>query len=193
MVGDYMIYLFYGNIKHLIDKEINKFKTDRLDITNYLLSDGLNNILEDANSLSMFGNKKLIIVNDSYVFTGVKGPEIDEKKLIEYLTNPNKETILIFAINYEKIDERKKVVKEIKKNGIVKEFNQINDKDIYDIFNDYKLDKNLINLIKDRIGNNLDLIQIEKEKLQIYNDNPNEIVKQDILDWKILPRRRLEL
>ena len=176
-----MVYLLYGNIKYLIDKEINKLKESDLDISNYILNDGINNILEDANSLSMFGNKKLIIVNDSFVFTSINKQEIEEKKLLDYINNPNENTILVFTVNYEKLDERKKIVKEFKKKCVIKEFNEVKDSDIYDIFNDYKISRNLINLIKDRIGNNLDLIQIEKEKLEIFNDNPDEITKDDII------------
>lgn len=181
MVGEKMVYLLYGNIKYLIDKEINKLKESDLDISNYILNDGINNILEDANSLSMFGNKKLIIVNDSFVFTSINKQEIEEKKLLDYINNPNENTILVFTVNYEKLDERKKIVKEFKKKCVIKEFNEVKDSDIYDIFNDYKISRNLINLIKDRIGNNLDLIQIEKEKLEIFNDNPDEITKDDII------------
>lgn len=181
MVGDKMVYLLYGNIKYLINKEINKLKKSDLDISNYILNDGINNILEDANSLSMFGNKKLIIVNDSFVFTSINKQEIEEKKLLDYINNPNENTILVFTVNYEKLDERKKIVKEFKKKCVIKEFNEVKDSDIYDIFNDYKISRNLINLIKDRIGNNLDLIQIEKEKLEIFNDNPDEITKDDII------------
>ena len=82
-----MIYVLYGLEKYLINNYIeelkNKNKIEDFNIITYDLDDGINNILEDANTLSMFGNKKMIIVNNSYMFTSVK-QEIDSDSFYKY-------------------------------------------------------------------------------------------------------------
>ena len=97
----------------------------------YDTDDEIETILEDANSIDMFGNKKLIIVNNSIIFSETK-QEKNIEKLINYIKSPNQDCILIFTISVEKLDERKKIIKEIRKNCIVKEFNNFDNKVIKD-------------------------------------------------------------
>ena len=79
-----MIYLLYGKEIHLIHDYIDKIKKDNkiedFSVSTYDIDDGIYKILEDANTIDMFGNKKLIIVNNSYIFTGIK-QEIDVEDL----------------------------------------------------------------------------------------------------------------
>ena len=62
-----MNYLLYGSEKFLIDKEvkniINKNNIEEINISKYDLElNSLNEILDDANTVSLFSNNKLIIV-----------------------------------------------------------------------------------------------------------------------------------
>ena len=102
-----MIYVLYGLEKYLINNYIeelkNKNKIEDFNIITYDLDDGINNILEDANTLSMFGNKKMIIVNNSYMFTSVK-QEIVSDSFYKYIDNQNPDCLLIFIVNNEKLD-----------------------------------------------------------------------------------------
>ena len=127
-----MIYILYGTINYLINKEISKIIEDnnideininKYDLTNTYLTD----IINDASSMSLFDDKKVIIVNNSYIFTGTtkKALEQDSTILENYLNNINDNTILIFIVNNDKLDERKKITKLVKKIGTVKEFNNI--------------------------------------------------------------------
>ena len=164
-----MIYVLYGLEKYLINNYIevlkNKNKIEDFNIITYDLDDGINNILEDANTLSMFGNKKMIIVNNSYMFTSVK-QEIDSDSFYKYIDNPNPDCLLIFIVNNEKLDERKKITKQIKKTAIVKDFNTF--------------DNNTLEYLKDRVGKNLDILSQEIEKIKIYKDNDKTITNDDI-------------
>ena len=81
------MYLLYGLEEFLINQEIDKIKNnnniDDIDIVRYDLENTkIENIIEDASSISLFGNKKLIIVDNSYIFTGTTN-----KKLIEQNTD----------------------------------------------------------------------------------------------------------
>ena len=152
-----MIYVLYGLEKYLINNYIeelkNKNKIEDFNIITYDLDDGINNILEDANTLSMFGNKKMIIVNNSYMFTSVK-QEIDSDSFYKYIDNPNPDCLLIFIVNNEKLDERKKITKQIKKTAIVKDFNT---------FDNNTIKKSIALENDDKIYNILDVLSICKE------------------------------
>ena len=180
-----MIYILYGTEKYLIDKYIKQLKNENsiqsLSTSIYDTDDEIETILEDANSIDMFGNKKLIIVNNSIIFSETK-QEKNIEKLINYIKSPNQDCILIFTISVEKLDERKKIIKEIRKNCIVKEFNNFDNKVIKDMFDDYNIDNFTIEFLKDRVGNNLDILDKEIEKIKIYKDQDKIITKDDILN-----------
>ena len=88
-----MIYAFYGNEPFLINKEINKIIKDNnisdFNISNYDLSiDNIQDVIDDALTISLFDEKKAIIVNNAYIFTGStikKDKEDNNDILLEYL------------------------------------------------------------------------------------------------------------
>lgn len=187
-----MIYLLYGTIEFLISREIKKIikenNIDNIDISNYNLeNDLLDNILDDAQMNSIFNNKKVMVIDNSYIFTGnikKKGLNHNTDLLIKYISNKNPDTILIFVINEEKIDERKKIVKLIKDNGIVKEYNKLQNINAFvkQELENYTMDNNTINFFVDFVGENLAIIVSEIEKLKLYKDNDTVITKDDILN-----------
>ncbi|MCZ2465459.1 DNA polymerase III subunit delta [Limosilactobacillus vaginalis] len=74
--------------------------------------------LDDAMAAPFFGERRLVLINKPYFFTGEKGPakiEHDLDSLSNYLQHPEPSTILVFLAPYEKLDGRKKIVKELKK------------------------------------------------------------------------------
>lgn len=185
-----MIHLLYGLEKYLIDKEINKIlennSIDKINISNYNLEETkFKDIIDDAQTISMFGDKKAIIVDNSYIFTGknIKN-DSDPELFLEYFKNQNPDTILIFNIIHEKLDERKKLVKEIKKIATVKEFNKGGNLNsiVKDMFDDYNINFSEINLLIDRVGNNLEILSQEINKIKSYKDSDKNITKGDIIN-----------
>ena len=133
--------------------------------------------------MSLFDDKKIIIVNNSYIFTGTtkKTLEQDPTILENYLNNINGNTILIFIVNNDKLDERKKITKLIKKIGIVKEFNNIDNISLVkQLFNDYNITNDNIKYLLERVGEDTTLLATEIEKLKIYKDKDKNITKDDI-------------
>ena len=151
-----MLYLLYGTVEFLINREIKKIiqdnKIESIDINNYNLeNDLLDNILDDASMNSLFSNKKLMIIENAYIFTGSakkKGLNHNLDLLVKYLNNPNPDSIIIFTCVEEKIDDRKKIVKLIKDKGKVLEFNKLKNIDLFvkQELADYKMDLNTIKL-----------------------------------------------
>ena len=189
-----MIYLLYGTEDILITDEINKVvlenNIDEFNISRYNLEESLlKNIIEDCQTMTLFNDKKMVIVDNSYIFvrTQKKYLEQDIDVLIEYSNNPNPNTILIFRIESEKLDTVKKIYKQIKENINIKEFNK--PKNVFNyvknLFTDYKIDEDSINLFVKRVGNDLNILKKESEKIKIYKLDDMAISKKDILDISV--------
>lgn len=178
-----MNYLFYGTNHYNLKKEIDSILKDKddLNISKYDMSEtAIDDILNDALTMSLFEENKVIICENALVFSPALKAEASFE---EYLNNPNPNTTIIFVLNEEKLDERKKVTKLIKKNGIVKEFNEINPNDLVkELLKDYDISPSSISLLIQRVGNNLDILTNEVDKIILYKDNDKKITAEDILN-----------
>ena len=180
-----MIYLLYG-VKTLIDSYIDKIKKkekiEDINISKYSVDDNIENIIEDASTISLFDSKKLIIVENELLFNGKK--TIDTINLENYISNYNPNTILIFISYSDTIDSRKKLFKLINDKGKVEKLNQINNINDYikTLFKDYKISNNSIKLLVKRTGNDIDRIYQEANKIMIYKINDKIITDKDIID-----------
>lgn len=187
-----MIYLLYGKEPLLMEKKyLEILKNEQIDdysINKYdLENDSLSDIIEDALTISMFSSKKAIIVSNSYIFTAITKKnfiEQDTDLLLTYLEHPNPDTILIFMTETEKLDERKKITKQIKKLHSVIEFNSSQNLSqiVKEMFHNYQIDSSNITLLLDRVGNNLRILEQEIEKIKIYKGEEKIITKEDILN-----------
>lgn len=185
-----MVYLFYSKEIFLVKKEINKIiienHIDDININRYDLNESsIKDVIDDSETFSMFNDKKIIIINNAYIFTAKKNNiEQDGDALEKYLGDVNPSTILIFNFTDSKLDERKKIVKEIKKVGTVKDLdNNNNVKDIIkDSFKPYEISNDLINLLIDRVGTSLLMLENEIEKIKTYKNNDLTIKREDIIN-----------
>ena len=183
-----MNYLLYGLESFLIEKEISnikeKYKFNDLDISKYDLQVNLiKEIIEDLTTVSLFSNKKLIIIDNAFIFSRSQVKKIDDVDLIEeYLEKEKNENVVIFIDRLEKIDSVKKITKLIKSKGIIKEFNKEKNisKIVKSMFEDYKITDSSIEFLISRVGSNLELISSEVEKLKTYKIDDKIITKEDI-------------
>lgn len=89
-------------------------------------------ILESSETLPVFSEKKLVIVEDFSVLEGEKNKNIEEndiERLIQYIENPSRDTILIFTCG-EKPDKRRRLFKTIQKHALVYEFGRLEPGDL---------------------------------------------------------------
>ena len=180
-----MVYLLYGLKDFQINEEIknltknqNDMNISRYDLNNTPLKDAI----DDAETYSMFAETKTVIVENASMFTTLTSKDSD---IVEnYLNNINKSTNLIFTAHAEKIDTRKKITKLIKKDGIVKEFNEeISPLNLTkNLLKDYDINEKTINLFLDRVGNNPLIIQNEINKIKIYKNKDKNITDKDIIN-----------
>lgn len=190
-----MIYLLYGKEELLIQKEIDNIKKENelndLDVNEYELDTvSLKEALEDAETISFFHDKKAVILNHCTFLTGTtKKGSIEQPiaLLEEYIKHPNPSTILILVVFSEKLDERKKIVKMLKKEVIVKELNQVANQEqfVKDLFHGYQISRDDLNLFQKKVGNHLELLEQEAEKLKMASFQEKTITTELIQDITI--------
>jgi len=164
-------------VKNKITEILKTYQITSEDITTYHMQEAtIQEALFDVSSASFLAPRKAVLVKAPYFLTGAltKGPEHDIDQLVAYLNNPSAENVLIFHAPYEKLDERKKVVKLLKqKSDFIKivppnEFNLI-DYAKRELMNDNitannNIAKTLVTLTK----NNIDKLMPELIKIKAY-------------------------
>ena len=182
--GDSMVYLLYGINEFAIQKEIEKITKDfdKMNISKYdLAEDDIKDVINDAETFSMFADKKVVIAENATIFTSSGSGDLET--LENYLAHINTSTILIFTINEEKVDERKKITKKIKKDYKLISFNQNETPNslVKSLLNGYNITSSNINLLIDRVGTNSLILENEVNKIKLYKDDKT-ITKEDILN-----------
>ncbi len=177
------IYLLVGNDSNIIEntiKEIlSKIEYDKSNKIIYNLKDNdIEDVIEEANTLSLIPSKKVILV---YSCDSIFQNGSDE--LIKYLNNYNKDVYIIFIT--EKCDSRKKIYKEFANNTKIIDItidNNYPEEFIkkYLTDNKYKMDNSLIEYFLLRTKNNIDNIKNELDKLFLYKMDDKVITKEDI-------------
>lgn len=181
-------YLIYGNDYSLIKREIDKITKDINDVTTYDLSlEKVDNLLNDASVISMFGDKK-VLIGENALFLSTTSSSInhDLDYLERYLEDDNHDNIVIFTLNENKLDERKKIVKLLKKRATVIHKDVIKDKDLPDFVRDefsnngYKIDYKTASYFVLYAGSNTDILISEINKMMMYKDDDKTIKIEDI-------------
>lgn len=187
------IFLISSSSYRLLDEEINKIVKDNVYSSFDLNMIELDDILEEAGYISLFGEKKYIIVKNAYIFGSSKRrgnsddqPSKKDEKLLKYLENPNPDTALIFTIN-GKVDSKKKICKIIKERYKFIQLEDLKSKDIFSRVDSsfknegYKCDSSIIYSIINNCQNNYDLTMNEVDKIKLYYSK-GTIVKKDDVD-----------
>jgi len=110
----------------------------------------------DVSSGAFLTGKKAVLIKNPYFLTAStqKGPDHNMETLSSYLDNPSHENVLIIHAPYEKLDERKKVVKTLKKKSDV---------------------------IKIDVPNSVNLLDYVRRELTSYNLTFDERVVQELV------------
>ncbi|MDU6316034.1 MAG: DNA polymerase III subunit delta, partial [Enterococcus faecalis] len=102
------------------------------------------------------------------------GVEHDVNLLLNYLESPSPTTVLVFMASYEKLDERKKITKALKKNATVVDVNPMDEKAIRQYISQtiesegYTIRSDAFDLLLQLTDLNLSKIMGELQKLYLY-------------------------
>lgn len=181
------MYVLYGENVFEINKYIDELlrKENILDKIIYDYEEtGIDEVINEAMYDDLFSSKKAIILDNSLFLTSKS--TLDNELFNKYINNPNENTILIFKVIVDKLDERKKIVKDLKTKAIVKEFVKLEEKNmpsyIKNYFNEinYKIDNDSINEIVRRINTHTEVLNNELDKLRLLKIKDKEIALYDV-------------
>lgn len=178
------LYLLYGTetflIEEIIQNIINKTLTkDEFDfnLSSYELKEiPISVAIEEALTLPFIGSSRIVIVKDPQFLTAKDQSKVehDLKAFESFINNPVPETIFIIVAPYEKLDERKKIVKLLKKQAVVFEASLLREQELVKWIDErvtlYGVE--ITKLAKEKLvqllGSNLVMIAGEIEKLSLF-------------------------
>ena len=168
---DFSLYEILNNIDY---DENNKITYD-MNVNNFM------DVMEEASMVSLFSPIKVIIVNN-FMIDNLNDNELDY--LDKFINSKNKDIYIIVISN--KVDARKKSYKLFKDNFKIIEVDKMDTNNIYDYIenkirdNGYKIDNYNIEYFLSKVGNDINNINSELEKLFIYKNEDKKILKEDI-------------
>ena len=179
----YNVYLITGSNDSVISNTVSDIlKQVNCDDNNKIIynlkENTISDVIEEANTVSLFRSNKVILVYSSSI------DKLHDEELIMYLNNYNKDVYLIFIV--EKSDARKKIVKLINEKGISIDSDNV-DKSYNKNYvvsylkdNGYKMNSNVIECFLSRVSDNIDDIRNELDKLFIYKLDDKNISLDDV-------------
>lgn len=176
------IYLIISESDYLLKKSIKKIIDGKeADIIHYDLKEfELKRAIEDLDTYNFLSNKKIVILENPLFLTTSKSPiEQDVSLLEKYINNPNVDNTLIIA-SAIKLDERKNIVKLLKKNVKVVEDNFNINQMIKDNLDDYQMDSATQELLIEYTLGNYERCMNELSKLKLYKYDDKIILKSDV-------------
>lgn len=186
------IYLMYGSetyFIHRLRKEIlKKTGDDEENVRMYDLEETpIEEVIADAETYPFFSEKNVIIAINP-VFLKAKTEKLPFEHNLDvlerYLENPAEYSILILIAPYEKIDERKKISKQLKKHATVAVCNPIKEQDtaqwIHTLASSLSIsvDDGALEIIEAEISTNLHLLESELTKLASYVGEGGTVTKE---------------
>ncbi len=172
LISDYIL----ENVLSESEKAFNQTLLYGKDIT-------LDNILTAARRYPMMADRQVVVVREAQ---NIK--DIDE--LASYVERPAPSTLLVLCYKYKTIDKRKKLYKAISKHGVYMESAAVREYKIPDWIVNYLKTKQLgiehkaVQMITDHIGNNLQRIVNELDKI-IFSAVPGTSISVDDVEKNI--------
>lgn len=183
------LYLIVGEDQELINFYLNKIMKeiglDEEKKINYdMNTSSISDILDEVSMISLFSSEKVVI---GYNFDIGKINDNDRDYLIRYLNNNNSNDRYIVLIA-GKVDGRSKDYKIFKDKFKIIDLLQVdNGKDIYKYVEDYikdrgyKIDKYNLDYLVELLGNDINNINNEIDKILLYL-NDDKVISREVID-----------
>ncbi|WP_436666520.1 DNA polymerase III subunit delta [Priestia koreensis] len=197
------IYLLHGTNtfilneqkKKIIDQALNEEELE-FNLSNYDLEDTpIEVAIEDAETLPFFGDRRVVVLNRPVFLTAEKTKEKIEHnldKLQAYIEEPAPFSVVIIMATYEKLDERKKVTKLLKKNASCIEANEMGERELRSFIidrlgeNSVDIEDFAVDLLLQLTGLKLSLVINELDKLTMYIGEGGMIKREHV--EKLVPK-----
>ncbi|XJS09762.1 DNA polymerase III subunit delta [Aerococcaceae bacterium WGS1372] len=158
---------------------------DNLDISKIDLQElTIDHVLDEAEMFSFFSDYRLLIVfNASFLNAQgkVKLSDKEQKRLLDYIENPNTATIIVFNVDNSSLDKRKKLTKSFNKNTMIVDISNLDETQVsryvqaYIKESDINYTREAINELLIRVNYQLTNAMVEIEKLELYAQSEGRI------------------
>ncbi|MDH5609810.1 MAG: DNA polymerase III subunit delta, partial [Cyclobacteriaceae bacterium] len=186
-------YFLQGEEPFFIDNIISHIEANALDdsqkgFNQYVLygrDADVPTILSVARKYPMMGERQVVIVKEAQELKGLN-KEDNQKMLVAYLENPLPSTVLVFGYKYKNIDKRTKFGKAIEKNSVFLHSKRIYDNQVPGWIQSYaqarqvRVSQRAVMLLSENIGNNLQRLSNEIEKLLLNVGEGGEISEKEV-------------
>ncbi len=175
---------FIDQISNYMDKNIlNEAAKDFDQTVVYGKDTDVANLIAMAKRFPMLASHQLLIVREAQELKKIE-------ELESYVLNPQPTTILVLEFKHKKADKRKAFYKALKKNAVVFESKKLYDNQVpkwvedYVFDNGYKINPKNAQLIAESLGNNLQKVSNELQKVFI-NMERGGAINEDIIESHI--------
>jgi len=157
-------------IKHIEENALEESQKGFNQIVLYGKETNLTDIIGAARRYPMMGDRQVLIVKEAQELRDWN-KEDKQTLVIQYLQNPLASTILVFGYKYKSLDKRTKVGKAFEKHSVFLNAKKMYDDKIPDWIRSYcraqnvKMEEQAVMMLSENIGNNLQRLANEIEKL----------------------------
>jgi DNA polymerase-3 subunit delta len=179
------IYLLFGTESFLINETkqllLNHILTEEEKDFNFASYDleetPIEVAIEDAETFPFLGEKKVIFLHNPVFLTAEKSKEKAVHNIArfeKYLKEPSPYSVLVISAPYEKLDERKKITKELKKSAELVEAKKLNEHDLRNWvkgrakISGIEFEPDAVDQLLALVGTNMFMISSEVDKLALY-------------------------
>jgi len=167
-ISDYII----NEVLNDTEKEFNQTVLYAKDID-------VQTVISTAKQFPLMGKRTVVIIKEAQQLKKIE-------QLENYLNNPQESTILVFCYKYKSLDKRKSIYKILSKKAVLFESKKLYDNQVpawivnYLSSKQYKIGHKASHLIAEYLGNDLNKISNELEKLMIILPANSEITSESI-------------
>ena len=174
------LYFLFGNEPFYIDQITSHIEANVLaesekgfnQIILYGKDVEMADIINNARRFPMMSDRQVVIVKEAQEIQDINRQD-GQEKLESYVNNPLPSTILVLAYKNKSLDKRKSLYKNLDKSAIVIESNKMYDNQLpgwvtsYVEAKGHEVDIHAVQILVDSIGNNLERLSNEIDKILI--------------------------
>ncbi|MGA9174014.1 MAG: DNA polymerase III subunit delta [Thermoactinomyces sp.] len=197
------VYLFYGAEDFLIEEAVEwmkkRWNPEEVSFGNLVQIDldetPVQLLVQEAEMLPFFGERRLIIGHNAQFLTtskGKSGVHHETDALLHYLSQPLSTSVVVLTVFTEQLDKRKKIVKELLKHARVVEFPLLAGKDLLKWVEkrfmklNVQADRQAVMDLIMLTGPNLRLLHAEVGKLALYVGEGGKVTPEIVAE--LVPR-----
>jgi DNA polymerase III subunit delta len=190
------IYLIWGTELYLAEEAVQSISSllapDERDFNlsiHNLDEISVQEVLEDAETMPFLGDRRIVVMKNAAFLTAAKDKakiEHDLKVFEQYIQNPAEYTTLVIVVPYEKLDERKKIVKQLKSQAETIQVSQLSNETAEKwLFKEAQslnvsIETDAIELLLSRLGTKMSVLAKEIEKMALFVGINGNITKETV-------------